>query len=215
MSYDPIHPNVFCMGKRLLGGSTTVDRLKIRELSAGTHIYQIDNAVPARLCRKVMRFFNKKKELHYDGETISGANPNKKCRELRLDGQLINDSLEAGVLDRDLAEKFKRGFNAISKLCPGFFTGSCTDSKYQIQHYLPDDGWFNWHIDTLAPRTLAAILYLNDVTFGGETEFWYQNIKVKPKPGRLLIFPAGQGYAHRGVPAKSDKFIITTFLEVR
>ena len=52
--------------------------------------------------------------------------------------------------------------------------------------------------------------YLNDVTDGGETDFFYQRIKIPPKKGLTVIWPADWTYTHRGIPSKTqDKFIVT------
>ena len=52
--------------------------------------------------------------------------------------------------------------------------------------------------------------YLNDVTDDGETEFYYQKIKVKPQKGLTLIWPADWTHTHRGNTSKTqDKYIIT------
>jgi hypothetical protein len=52
--------------------------------------------------------------------------------------------------------------------------------------------------------------YLNDINDGGETEFLYQNIKIKPKKGLTLIFPADWTFTHRGIASSTEeKFIVT------
>ena len=38
-------------------------------------------------------------------------------------------------------------------------------------------------------RALAWMVYLNDVEEGGETEFLYQQLKIKPSKGRVVIWP--------------------------
>ena len=43
----------------------------------------------------------------------------------------------------------------------------------------------NWNLHT---RTMAWMAYLNDVEEGGETEFLYQQLKVKPKKGTVVIW---------------------------
>jgi len=40
------------------------------------------------------------------------------------------------------------------------------------------------------PRILTFFLYLSDVEEGGETSFPKLNIKVKPKKGRVLLWPS-------------------------
>ena len=52
--------------------------------------------------------------------------------------------------------------------------------------------------------------YLNDVTDGGETEFMYQKLKIKPKKGLTLIWPADWTHTHRGIPSMTQvKYIAT------
>lgn len=75
-------------------------------------------------------------------------------------------------------------------------------------------GYSQWHIEQgngpCANRSLAWMIYLNDIDNGGETEFLYQQMRVKPKAGTLLIWPAGVTHPHRGNPPYSgDKYILT------
>ena len=52
--------------------------------------------------------------------------------------------------------------------------------------------------------------YLNDVTDAGETEFYYQKIKVKPEKGLTLIWPSEWPWTHRGLTSKTQiKYIAT------
>lgn len=79
-------------------------------------------------------------------------------------------------------------------------------------------GFSMWHIEQnsglSSARVLGWSIYLNDVENGGETEFLYQRIKLKPKAGSLLIWPAGVTHPHRGNPPYSnDKFIVTGWFE--
>ena len=64
----------------------------------------------------------------------------------------------------------------------------------------------NWNVQN---RTLPWMVYLNDVEEGGETEFLYQKIKVKPTKGTVVIWPGGYTHLHRGNPPMSDKYIAT------
>jgi len=59
-------------------------------------------------------------------------------------------------------------------------------------------------------RHLVFMTYLNDITDKGETEFYYQKIKVKPKKGLTLIWPSDWTFTHRGIPSPTqEKAIIT------
>lgn len=62
-------------------------------------------------------------------------------------------------------------------------------------------------------RTLLFMFYLNDVTEGGETEFYYQQKSIKPKTGRMVIAPAYFTHTHRGcIPTSNDKYILTSWI---
>lgn len=65
-------------------------------------------------------------------------------------------------------------------------------------------------------RSLSAIVYLNDEYEGGEVEFVNFNIKIKPKPGMLLLFPSNYAYRHIAHPVTSGtKYAIVTWLHDR
>lgn len=70
--------------------------------------------------------------------------------------------------------------------------------------------------DTGSGRALSAILYLNDDYTGGEVEFVHHNIKIKPKPGMLLLFPSNYAYSHVAHPVTSGtKYAIVTWIKDR
>jgi hypothetical protein len=59
------------------------------------------------------------------------------------------------------------------------------------------------------------MVYLNDVLDGGETEFLYQSRRVKPREGRVVIFPVQWTHTHRGNPPLSgEKYIATSWLHL-
>lgn len=89
---------------------------------------------------------------------------------------------------------------------------------YKIQRTLPGQGYHVWHCEDLSrehcSRIGTYILYLNDVDEGGETEFLYLGKRIKPKKGRLVIFPSGYTHTHRGNPPLSgEKNILTGWIE--
>jgi hypothetical protein len=88
----------------------------------------------------------------------------------------------------------------------------------KIQKTEPCGGYHMWHCEQCAVaygrRVLQAILYLNDVEEGGETEFLYLSKRIKPKAGTLLLFPASFTHTHRGnPPLKGSKYLLNTWLE--
>ncbi|MEZ5460322.1 2OG-Fe(II) oxygenase [Dokdonella sp.] len=93
-----------------------------------------------------------------------------------------------------------------------------------IQKYLADQGGYPyWHCelypkigdhngDTLH-RVLLWSIYLNDAFAAGETEFLYQQRKIVPQTGSLLIAPAGFTHTHRGnMPRSGNKYIATSWV---
>lgn len=62
-------------------------------------------------------------------------------------------------------------------------------------------------------RDVSIVGYLNEDFEGGETFFDRQNLKVKPKAGSLLFFPAYYTYPHQSLPVtKGIKYCFTTWL---
>ena len=60
---------------------------------------------------------------------------------------------------------------------------------------------------------MVFMTYLNDVTDGGGTEFYYQNKITEARKGKTLIWPADWTHTHRGVVSPTqDKYIITGWL---
>ena len=93
-----------------------------------------------------------------------------------------------------------------------------------LQKYLADEGGYPyWHCE-LYPhrqgddceslhRVVLWTIYLNDAFEAGETEFLYQDRKIVPKTGSLLIAPAAFTHTHRGnMPRGGDKFIATSWI---
>ena len=90
-------------------------------------------------------------------------------------------------------------------------TNICDGIK--IQKYNPDECYSALHCETMGgdlDRVLAWMIYLNNVTDGGETEFPSQDKKFQPRCGDLLIWPAGFTHPHRGIVSKTQvKYIVT------
>jgi Rps23 Pro-64 3,4-dihydroxylase Tpa1-like proline 4-hydroxylase len=73
----------------------------------------------------------------------------------------------------------------------------------QMLKYFENDH-YDAHFDTgpRFPRVVSGLLYLNDVPRGGETYFENFDVSIKPKEGRLVIFPANYAYSHAALPVK-------------
>ena len=87
----------------------------------------------------------------------------------------------------------------------------------KIQQTLPGEGYHLWHAEwdaDYSKRVLAYALFLNDVDEGGELEFLHQGIRIKPRKGDFLIWPAFFTHLHRGnPPIGEEKWIVTGWYE--
>ena len=85
---------------------------------------------------------------------------------------------------------------------------------FNIQRYLPNEGFHAWHTERNnvgnSLRHLTFMTYLNNVNDNGETEFFYQKLKIKPEKGLTLIWGTDWTFTHRGVPSKTETKYITT-----
>ena len=86
---------------------------------------------------------------------------------------------------------------------------------FRMARYNPGEH-FDWHSDNIGDsytRVLTAMWYLNSVEEGGETEYKWMGMSVRPKVGRLLICPVGWPFFHKGAaPVSGPKYTIITQL---
>jgi Rps23 Pro-64 3,4-dihydroxylase Tpa1-like proline 4-hydroxylase len=78
--------------------------------------------------------------------------------------------------------------------------------------------YYNAHSDgsTMTGRSISSILYLNDDYEGGEIEFVNFEIKIKPEPGMLILFPSNYAYRHIAHPViDGTKYAIVTWIRDR
>lgn len=91
---------------------------------------------------------------------------------------------------------------------------------HNIQWYPKGGGYKDFHCErnNMDPinlcRHLVYMTYLTDVVGdGGETQFYFQKIDVKPQKGLTLIWPSDWTHTHRGNPAiDEEKMIITGWI---
>jgi len=129
------------------------------------------------------------------------------------------------TLDRNINSNYIRAYNEVINSCMdlyateyehvAFFTLQCP--YVNVQRTLPKQGYHTWHCenagDHVTRRVLATMIYLNDDFEAGETEFLYQSKRIQPKPGRVVIWPAGFTHVHRGNPPHTgEKYIATSWL---
>ena len=85
---------------------------------------------------------------------------------------------------------------------------------WRVQKYNKGGGFNIYHTERMGVSTshrhLVFMTYLNDVEDGGETEFFYQKLKVKPRKGLTLIWPSDWTHTHKGIPSMTEEKYIST-----
>ncbi len=115
----------------------------------------------------------------------------------------------------DFADMDERGVS-------GLIGATLRPGAINLQRYTADQGGYPyWHCE-LYPRDASAetlhrhllwTLYLNDGFRAGETEFLFQQRRIVPKAGTLLIAPTAFTHTHRGNrPEGGDKVIATSWI---
>lgn len=86
----------------------------------------------------------------------------------------------------------------------------------KVQRTPPKGGFHRWHTEQdsevkSVSRCLVWMIYLNDTPEGeGTTEFIEQGVKLQPKRGTVVFFPADWTHTHRGNPVYTcNKYIAT------
>ena len=178
-------------------------------------IWNINND---QLCKKMIDFFEKRKDLQKSGEVGFRINEQSK--------KSIDISLHPRNLSQEGFEDFKNYFNYLQQCFQDykeqwpFLKNNLTYldiPSFNIQKY-EIGGHFNMmHCERASiqsmHRVFAWMTYLNDVEDGGETYFDHYDLKIKPSSGKTLIWPAEWTHAHRGETLnKGYKYIITGWM---
>lgn len=111
------------------------------------------------------------------------------------------------ILDQAL-DQYREEFPAV---------GMCGmhSNQVKVQRTPPKGGFHVWHAEQgpgeSSTRSLVWMIYLNDTPEGeGTTEFLEFGVRLQPKAGRVVFFPAAWTHIHRGNPVYShDKYIAT------
>ncbi len=194
--------------------STITPLRTIREIKPHTFIFEKRHALSGEFCRDAVARFESHADEHYEGRIGQLAQKDrsiKKSTDLVVSGkphwkdidQALFRSMGSAILE------FREAFP--------YFKGPFKDMGYAIQRTLPGEH-YHWHIDggshEFSQRQLVAVWYLNDVPGpGGETEFLFQDVKVRPEEGKLALFPPFWTHEHRGATLQQGvKYIATTWV---
>ena len=197
-----------------------------RKSSIKDFIGVYDGYIPDEACDQVIELFNKYQEFNkiFSRFTSEGATKDIKedkhlfcCPEILTDLEFNVTKLKLLMVNFDMALRHYYTETNVKK----YTAEDIITDHVKIQKTIPSQGYHVWHIEhgasrDNAKRVLVYSIYLNTVEDGGETEFLYQSQRVKPVKGRIVIWPAGFPYVHRGNPPLSgEKYIVTSWIIYR
>jgi hypothetical protein len=165
------------------------------------------------VCDELIDYFQKNPDLLIEGKSARGLNTEVK-KSLDCCLEYIDPSLREKYFEqlKKVLILYKKNYNYCDEMCAPW---GIVDQP-NFQKYEPGGGFYSWHSERngatipMAFRHLVFMTYLNDVTDGGETEFFYQKLKVQPKKGLTLIWPADWTHTHRGITSPTQtKYIVT------
>ena len=177
-------------------------------------IEEYKNAFPIEYCKKIIDTFEQRAEMQLTEHQTGFKNQDERIfmdmanhnNMFHVDANLCKFFYQT-IMDT-YEHKYRKKYDSLGSVCQHSPKGM------SVQKTRPHQGYHAWHCenaDLVTPsRVMAYTLYLNSVEEGGETEFLYQGVKIKPEPGKLAIFPAYYTHPHRGNPIyKGIKYIVS------
>jgi hypothetical protein len=169
------------------------------------------------LCEEVIRRFEADERKH-TSTTATRDKPRLRTGTMLQIGDLpdwkdIADAYSA-ALEKNL-QAYAQAFPTLQQLVSGPATKRTPPLLERIE---PGQG-FGMHIDASVAgthdRMVAVLMYLKDVEQGGETQFPFQSIQIRPRAGMMLLFPPYWTHPHQGVsPVSGLKYNLTSYVVV-
>lgn len=178
------------------------------------YIQVFDDMLDQRACAAMIQSFHALSRFHRgNGAGIRAGLEQSRWTELDI-GPLSDDGFRNQMLGV-AHQGWRRYVDKLGLTIEIPFTTKT--SEWILKRYEPGGTQrFQPHFDALGEvsnRYLVMLWYLNDVAEGGETAFVDQGVEVRPKAGRMLMFPPYWMFQHEGRPPISgDKYILSTYL---
>lgn len=176
---------------------------------------------PEGFCKHLISEFERNQKLGAGTDRQIGEGADKHCKndyQIFSNGKNINFDAFENIRTVDLFfrglqncfDEYANEFSVIKHL-----KINCNQMK--MQKTSTGGGYHIWHAEQGnghdAARGLVYMLYLNTLPeeANGETEFLYQQRRIKPVENTMVIWPAAFTHAHRGNPVYGEnvKYIVT------
>lgn len=175
------------------------------------YIKTYNNVLDVDFCNQLINFFEEHSE-HHEKEYLKGCYSFTQVKlQLHKEWEFFSKNLESVLIP--LLTKYTSDL----KIDKNRFPEKHGYEIFRMKRYLPDNkDQFEEHVDVLdhlsAKRFLVFFMYLND-NKGGDTIFPEFNIKIKPKAGKVLMFPPLWTHYHAALkPIKTPKYIVGSYL---
>jgi len=183
------------------------------ELNDFIHVY--DDVLNSSICNSLIEIF----ETYSDKQERIENNkrPNFTQFNLTQNSNLTDDINQIHKFLISIVFEYKKKYyEFVDSRC---FPSDHAFEQFRIKRYVNDgNDMFDAHVDVTdhesSRRFLSFMWYLNDVNDGGETVF--DDLVIKPKTGRMIVFPPLWMFPHIGKPPVSNsKYIISTYLHYK
>ena len=194
--------------------------MKKKTVNINNFIGVYDNYITKEECKKAIKLYEDQNKFNKTVNRIVGEQASilqKQDQQFFANGVNIDvwwQSLKSMIMNFDLAWNHYIKNTGADEAYGVPFHYTCL----KIQKTLPTEGYRIWHVEHgkgfgNESRAFVFTIYLNDIEEGGETEFLHFSKRVKPKTGRIVIWPAGFPYIHRGnPPLAGEKYILTSWM---
>jgi hypothetical protein len=182
-------------------------------------IYRKEGALSPQLCNSFIETFEASDEKQPGvlyGPEGSSSNSGKKSTDITFYPGYLKHDIWGSLLEQliPIVEKGQSDYIARHQTAMQKMDSFRISSQFNMQRYLPGEGFSSYHCERAglkySNRILVWMVYLNDVTDGGETEFFYQHHFEEPKQGKLVIWPSDWTHLHRGIISPTQtKYILT------
>ena len=168
----------------------------------------VEYTFPDILNKYVKEFINKLDKRSWKNSGVGASSINTKIRS--------SNELLISEYDNLLDEKIKNFMDTCAKdYANNFSTVVNTDVQLILLRYR-EGGEYKYHSDN-GPnfyRTVSFLIYINSDEYeGGETDFRYLDLKVKPLTPKIIFFPSSFIYNHAALPVtKGTKYVIVGWM---
>ena len=204
-------------------------------METNKYIYINENSISRELCEDIINLFEVE-ESKYAGKIKAGVNKDVKDT---TDYMINPEDKKWSKIHSFLKKELNNNLNSYLKKLNG---NDCINNRQQlsseveynyfsvlslffysfmVQKYNKNCGRYIYHNDShidfsnKSNRIITYLWYLNDVKEGGQTVI-EDNIKIIPRTGKLLLFPACWTYPHCGkIPISDNKYILTGWVYMK